>query len=350
MAAFQRVGASGWFILGREVSAFEAALARAWPVPHAVGCGNGLDAIEIGLTCLGLAPGTPVLTTPLSAFATTLAIVRAGGVPWFVDVDASGLIDLDLVEAALRAHRELRWLVPVHLYGHALDARRLAELKARFELRVLEDCAQSIGARSRGAPTGLVGQAAATSFYPTKNLGCLGDGGAVLTSASELAERARCLRDYGQKSKYEHALCGLNSRLDEVQAAVMRDAMLPRLAEWTERRRAVAARYRSEIEGTSLEIPPAPDGSESACHLFPVMVDDPDALIRHLAGLGIGGGRHYPGIIPDQAAMRGVEARVLGTLERARRFAEREVSLPIHPFLGDEHVAHVVAACQGFTP
>jgi dTDP-4-amino-4,6-dideoxygalactose transaminase len=221
-------------------------------------------------------------------------------------------------------------------------------MAARYELRMVEDCAQSIGARSRGAPTGLVGEIAATSFYPTKNLGCLGDGGAVLTSTSELAERARCLRDYGQTKKYEHALCGLNSRLDEVQAAVMRDAMLPRLAEWTERRRAIAARYRSEIANPALAIPPEPPGSESACHLFPVLVDDPEAFIRHLAGRGIGAGRHYPGTIPDQAALRGVEARVLGTLERARRFASREVSLPLHPFLGDEDVARVVAACRGF--
>jgi len=348
MAAFQRVGESGWFILGREVAAFEAALAQAWPVPHAVGCGNGLDAIEIGLTCLALPRGTPVLTTPLSAFATTLAIVRAGGVPWFVDVDESGLIDLDAVESALHAHPELRWLVPVHLYGHALDLRRLAELMARFELRVVEDCAQSIGARSRGTPTGRVGEIAATSFYPTKNLGCLGDGGALLTGSRELAERARCLRDYGQTRKYEHALCGLNSRLDEVQAAVMRDAMLPRLPEWTARRRAIAARYRQGIDGGALAIPPAPDGSESVAHLFPVLVDDPEEFIRHLAGRGVGGARHYPGLIPDQAALSGAEMRVLGTLERARRFAAREVSLPIHPFLADDGVERVVDACRSF--
>jgi dTDP-3-amino-3,4,6-trideoxy-alpha-D-glucose transaminase len=349
VGAFERVGASGWFILGKEVAAFESALERAWPVAHAVGCGNGLDAIEIGLRCLGLAPGTPVLTTPLSAFATTLAIVRAGGVPWFVELDASGLVDLDAVEAALRAHRELRWFVPVHLYGHALDAERLAGLVARYELCLLEDCAQSIGAQSRGTPTGRTGQVAATSFYPTKNLGCLGDGGALLTASAELAEKARCLRDYGQVKKYEHALCGLNSRLDEVQAAVMRDAMLPRLAEWTARRRAIAARYRSEIANRRVELPPVPDGSESAWHLFPVLVDDPDAFIRYLAGQGVAGARHYPGLIPDQAALRGARARVLGSLERSRRFAAREVSLPIHPFLDDEGVERVVAACRGFT-
>src|SRR5262245_19557592 len=349
MAAFQRVGESGWFILGREVAAFEAALAQAWPVPHAVGCGNGLDAIEIGLTCLALPRGTPVLTTPLSAFATTLAIVRAGGVPWFVDVDESGLIDLDAVESALHAHPELRWLVPVHLYGHALDLRRLAELMARFELRVVEDCAQSIGARSRGTPTGRVGEIAATSFYPTKNLGCLGDGGALLTGSAELANRARSLRDYGQTKKYEHALLGLNSRLDEVQAAVMRDALLPRVADWTARRRAIARRYRDGLRSSPVEVPPVPEGSDSACHLFPVLVDDPEGLLRHLGARGVGGARHYPICIPDQAAMRGVPSRTIGTLERARRFAAREVSLPIHPFLDDEGVDRVIEACRAFT-
>src|SRR6185503_19013807 len=164
LAAFERVGASGWFILGAEVAAFEKALAEAWPAAHAVGCGSGLDALEIGLRGLGLAPGTPVLTTPLSAFATTLAILRAGGVPWFVDVDASGSIDLEAAEAAFGANPGLRWFVPVHLYGHALDSRRLAHLVARFELRMVEDCAQSIGARSRGVPTGHTGECAATSF------------------------------------------------------------------------------------------------------------------------------------------------------------------------------------------
>jgi dTDP-3-amino-3,4,6-trideoxy-alpha-D-glucose transaminase len=350
VAAMRRVGASGWYVLGREVAAFERALAHAWPVPQVVGCGNGLDALEIALRALELPPGTPVLTTPLSAFATTLAILRAGGVPWFVDVDVSGLIDLSAAEEAFADHPELRWFVPVHLYGQALDARRLAGLIERFGLRVIEDCAQSIGARSRGEPTGRAGLAAATSFYPTKNLGCLGDGGAFLTDSPALAARARALRDYGQSAKYEHAERGLNSRLDELQAAILKDAFLPRLGEWNERRRALAARYRMGIGGGSVRVPPAPDGSDSCAHLFPVLVEEPSDFLRHLAEHGITAGRHYPIAIPDQPALCGVAQRVLGSLPRARGFAAREVSLPIHPFLSDAAAARVLAACRDYAP
>jgi len=348
LAAFRRVGASGWYVLGREVAAFEEALAEAWPAPQAVGCGNGLDALEIALRALDLAPGAPVLTTPLSAFATTLAIQRAGGVPWFVDVDDGGLIDLDAAEEAFRAHAELRAFVPVHLYGHALDARRLAELRARFGLLLVEDCAQSIGARSRGVPTGRAGAAAATSFYPTKNLGCLGDGGALLTDSPELARRARALRDYGQTAKYEHAERGLNSRLDELQAALLRSAFLPRLSGWSARRRALAARYRAGIRTPHVRVPPEPQGSEGCAHLFPVLVEDPAHFLAHLARHGIAGGRHYPRAIPDQPALRGARMRSLGALPRARRFAAQEVSLPIHPFLPDPDAARLVAACQEY--
>jgi dTDP-3-amino-3,4,6-trideoxy-alpha-D-glucose transaminase len=348
LAAVRRVGASGWYVLGREVAAFERALAAAWPVAHTVGCGNGLDALEIALRALELPPGTPVLTTPLSAFATTLAILRAGGVPWFVDVDESGLIDLEAAEEAFRDHPELRWFVPVHLYGHALDARRMRELVERFGLSLVEDCAQSIGAASRGEPTGLVGRAAATSFYPTKNLGCLGDGGALLTASSTLAARARALRDYGQSGKYEHAERGLNSRLDELQAALLADAFLPRLAAWNTRRRALAARYRQALGDRRVRVPPVPEGSDSCAHLFPVLVEDAPDFQRHLARRGITAGRHYPIAIPDQPALRGLSLRSFGSLERARRFAAREVSLPIHPFLADAAVARVIAACRDY--
>ncbi len=349
LAAVDRVGASGWLVLGREVEAFEAALAERWGLPHCVGCASGLDAIEIGLRCLGLAPGDRVLTTPLSAFATALAVIRAGGEPVFVDVDDSGLLDLDLAEKALEEHPEVRFLVPVHLYGHALPAGRLAALKRRFELRVVEDCAQAIGATSDGAPVGTVGGLAATSFYPTKNLGCLGDGGALLTASAEHDALARSLRDYGQRAKYEHDHLGLNSRLDEVQAAVLHDALLPALDAATARRREIAARYRAEIRNPALEIPPVPEGSASVWHLFPVIAPDRASFETHLDAAGVAAGRHYPHLIPDQEAMRGADpATLLSPLTRARAFAAREVSLPIHPHLDDAEVERVVAACNAW--
>jgi dTDP-3-amino-3,4,6-trideoxy-alpha-D-glucose transaminase len=350
LRAVDRVGESGWLILGSEVQAFEEALAVYWGIPHVVGCGNGLDAIEISLRCLGIQTGDVVLTTPLSAFATTLAIIRAGGVPWFVDVDESGLIDLDEVERVLGSHPEIRWLIPVHLYGHAVDLSRLERLRARFGVHIVEDCAQGVGARTHGEPIGTVGAIAATTIYPTKNLGCFGDGGAILTRDPALAASARSLRDYGQSSKYEHARLGLNSRLDELQAALMRDAILPRLRAMTERRVEIARRYRDEIRNPALRLPTPPFGSSSVWHLFPVLVEgDVKPFIDHLSTRGIATARHYPRLIPDQPALQArTDVRAVGDLETARGFAANEVSLPIHPLLTDEDVGRVIVGCREY--
>jgi dTDP-3-amino-3,4,6-trideoxy-alpha-D-glucose transaminase len=350
VAALERVGASGWLILGSEVKGFEAELARYWGVPEVVGCASGLDAIEIALRALGLAPGDKVLTTPLSAFATSLAIVRAGGVPVFVDVDAAGQLDLELAAQALRADPTIRFCLPVHLFGHALDARRLAELAA-LPVKLVEDCAQACGASSRGVPVGATGAAAATSFYPTKNLGAMGDGGALLTADAALAAEARSLRDYGQTAKYVHARLGMNSRLDELHAAILRSALLPRLPAHTRRRAEIAAAYRRGIAHRALALPPVPEGSQSVWHLFPVLVDGArDAFMAHLGSAGIGSGVHYPTLIPDQPAFSGVPHERKGSLERALRFAQSEVSLPIHPYLTDEQVERVIAACNSWKP
>ncbi len=351
-AAVRRVGESGWYVLGSEVSGFEQALAGAWGLSHAVGVANGLDAIEIGLRALGLQPGEKVLTTPLSAFATTLAILRAGGVPVFVDTDAHGLLDLNQAEEVL-ASGKIRFMVPVHLYGHSMSLDRLDALKAKYGLRIVEDCAQAIGARWNGCPVGTVGQVAATSFYPTKNLGAMGDGGALLTDDAGLYEKARCLRDYGQTEKYVHGELGLNSRLDELQAALLRSAMLPRLPEWTARRREIAARYRAEIANEAIDLPEAPTGSESVWHLFPILArDERDGLMAHLKAQDVLSAVHYPRLIPDQPALRsgGETPRVLGSLENARRFADFELSLPIHPYLTGEEIDRVIAACNSWKP
>jgi dTDP-3-amino-3,4,6-trideoxy-alpha-D-glucose transaminase len=352
LQAVERVGASGWYILGEEVRAFETALAEIWPVPRAVGVGSGLDALEIGLRALGVEPGAGVLTTPLSAFATTLAILRVGARPVFVDVDAAGLIDLARCRERLEKPRPPACLLPVHLYGHALDAEELRALQADFPIRVLEDCAQSNGASSHGFATGTVGHAAATSFYPTKNLGALGDGGAVLTADPVIAERAAVLRHYGQTAHYEYRLVGLNSRLDELHAAVLRTAMLPRLAGWNDRRRRIARRLRAEIEHPRIALPPVPDGSCSCWHLFPVLVAPElrESFQEHLRAMGIASGRHYPRLITEQPALRNAGAvEVAGTLANAQRFAAGEVSLPVHPFLDEEEVSRIVTACNSWS-
>jgi dTDP-3-amino-3,4,6-trideoxy-alpha-D-glucose transaminase len=349
LSAVDRVGASGWLVLGKEVEAFEADLARAWGLPHAVGCGNGLDALDIALRATGLEPGAKVLTTPLSAFATTLAILRAGGTPVFVDVDDDGLLDLELCERELAADPSLRTFVPVHLYGQPLDPARLAALKDRFGLTVIEDCAQAIGATSHGLAVGTVGDAACTSFYPTKNLGCMGDGGALLTKHPAIAARARALRDYGQTAKYVHTHLGMNSRLDELHAAILRSALLPRLAGFNARRSAIAEAYLARIRHPALRLPQPRSDVAPAWHLFPVRVaEDRDGFREHLRRLGVASAIHYPVLIPDQPAIASAGIDVRGELSRARQLAASEVSLPMHPYLTDEMVDSVVGACNGW--
>lgn len=352
LKAVDRVGKSGWLILGTEVQSFENDLADHWGLPFAMGCASGLDALEIGLRVIGLNPGDKVLTTPLSAFATTLAIIRAGGVPVFVDVDDSGLIDLALAEAALKADRSIKFMVPVHLYGHALDLAELARLKNSYGLKVVEDCAQAIGARSDGRPVGSVGEIAATSFYPTKNLGALGDGGALLTASPEIDRACRVLRDYGQSAKYVHTELGLNSRLDELHAAILKDALLPTLKSHTEKRRAIAQQYGNLIRNPKLEAPPRPNGSDSVWHLYPLIVDGNRAGFQnHLKINGVGSAVHYPRLISEQQALTKIlpqGAPVFGPLTKAAIFANQEVSIPIHPYLMDDEVSRVIQACNSW--
>ena len=355
LQAIDRVGESGWLVLGSEVEEFEQTLASYWKLDHCVGCASGLDALELGLRASGLEAGQKVLTTPLSAFATTLAITRAGGIPVFVDVDESGQIDLDLCESAFSEDSNLRYMIPVHLFGHANDLDRMASLRDRFSLTIVEDCAQAVGAKSRGTPVGQVGTYAATSFYPTKNLGCMGDGGAILTDDDQGAKRLRSLRDYGQSAKFEHSELGLNSRLDEIQAAILSHVLLPNLERETRRRAEIAARYCKELSNSHFEIAAIPDGSESVWHLFPILIladankrsKSRQSFREHLEKFGIQSGVHYPVAIPDQEALRDFGSEIcLTAIPETRRFSESEVSLPIHPLLSDDDVGRVVEACN----
>jgi dTDP-3-amino-3,4,6-trideoxy-alpha-D-glucose transaminase len=350
LEAVERVGQSGWLILGREVEAFEQALAAFWGMKHSIGVANGLDALEISFRCLGAKPGDRFLTTPLSAFATTLAILRVGGVPEFVDVDDSGLIDLKLVKARLADRtRPVRFLVPVHLFGHALPIAELESLKSDFGIEVVEDCAQAIGATSAGRPVGAASRCCATSFYPTKNLGAFGDAGAILTNDEALRDQARCLRDYGQSEKYVHTSLGLNSRLDELHAAILRSVQLPALAAQTERRGAIARGYRETIKNMKLKLPAVPPLSGSVWHLFPVLVSgDRERFREHLKDRGVASGVHYPRLISAQPALRdaGQPLAPAGTVPCADSFADTEVSLPLHPYLTEHDCARVVDACN----
>lgn len=352
MAAVASVGASGWWILGPQVSAFEKELGRHCRLPHAVGCANGMDAIEIALRAAGIAPGSKVLTTPLSAFATTLAILRAGAEPVFADVDEHGLLDPQAAEAALAAYPEIRALLPVHLFGHLADTPRFAEMARKAGAVLIEDAAQAIGATRNGVSTGEFGLATCLSFYPTKNLGAMGDGGALVTGDEGIRRRAMTLRNYGQSEKYIHTELGMNSRLDELQAAVLKDAFLPKLTRWTDERRTIARTYLDKISSAHVTCVPGPDPVGSVWHLFPVLVaaSRRTAFADYLQSKGVQANLHYPVVIPDQEAItRRGSPTVHGSLDRARKFATCEVSLPIHPYLTDGEVAYVVDVVNGWT-
>ena len=347
---FVSVGESGWYILGERVAEFEAALANCWGAEHAVGVASGLDALEIALTVAGCRRGDKVLTTPLSAFATTLSVLKLGAVPVFVDTDAYGLIDLTLCRATLQARPDIRFMVPVHLFGNALDLLELRRIRDEFGVEIIEDCAQSIQATFDGQPTGSVGRLAATSFYPTKNLGAMGDGGAILSSDLELCTAARALRDYGQTAKYQHDRVGYNSRLDELQAALLGAVYLPELQKWTARRREIASRYLTRITNPAIRCLGSPSKSLSNWHLFPVLVD-PERKQRFMAYLtanSVGCGEHYPALIPCQRALANQQFEVVGECEQAGRICASEVSLPIHPYLTDDEVEQVIDACNAW--
>ena len=352
LAAMEEVGSSGHYILGNQLRVFEERLASAWGLPHAVGVGSGLDAIEISLRMLGCARGDRVLTTPVSAFATTLAIVKLGAIPVFVDTDAQGLIDLPRCADLLRRRPDIRFFVPVHLYGHVLPISELRRIRDEFGLMMVEDCAQSCGALSFSEPSGSAGQLAATSFYPTKNLGAMGDGGAILTGDRALDAKARALRDYGQTAKYGHEHVGYNSRLDELQAAYLNQACLPRLEQWTARRRAIANSYLDGIRNAGVRTFVAPEGSLANWHLFPVFVAPAlrEGFVGHLRSEGVVTGVHYPAPIPDQPALANVSLELAGECANARTVCRSETSLPIHPYLTEEEVARVIQAVNAWRP
>ena len=346
----EAVGASGWYILGQAVQSFERSLAAYWRLPHAIGVASGLDAIEISLRALGCGPGDFVLTSPISAFATPLAIIKTGAIPVFADCGPYGLIDLEECRQVLENRSEIRFMAPVHLFGHSLDLDKLAALRDRFQLGIVEDCAQSIGAQWNGLPTGSVGQFAATSFYPTKNLGALGDGGAVLTQTEQNAALIRSYRDYGQSSKYIHDVIGYNSRLDELQAAILNNVFLPRLEGWLSTRRQIARTYLSGISSPALTPAGSPEGSHSGWHLFPVLVETnrKAEALSYFKNKGIAVAEHYPRALVEQPALAHLKGQLGSRCQSAVEFCAREISLPIHPYLTEEEVADVIQACNAW--
>lgn len=342
-AAIRRVLDRGWFILGPEVEAFEREFAGACGAPFAVGVGTGTDAIALTLRALSIGPGDEVVTTPLSAAFSALAIMMAGARPVFADIDQDRLtLSPSAVERAIGARTKA--ILPVHLYGQPADLPALADLARRHGLALVEDCCQAHLATCAGRPVGTFGVAGVFSFYPTKNLGALGDGGAVITADAALADRIRRLRNGGQTERYAHIEPGVNSRLDELQAAVLR-ARLTFLRGWTERRRALARLYRRELAAAGVRVPPELDPGH-VYHLFPVRAADRAGLMAYLASAGIDTLVHYPAPItrqPALAAARPADCPV------ADAVCADVLSLPLHPGLSDSQVVEVATAVTGFT-
>jgi dTDP-4-amino-4,6-dideoxygalactose transaminase len=337
---------SGWFILGPEVEAFERECAAAFGARQAVAVANGTEALQRALTVKGVGPGDEVVTTSVSAAFTALAILATGARPVFVDVDP-GTLNLDPKAAARAVTGRTRAIVPVHLYGHPADMDPLLDLARDRGLAVVEDACQAHGARYRDRPVGTLAGASglgALSFYPTKNLGGLGDGGAVLANDAEVAARLRQLRNGGQGDRYRHERPGINSRLDELQAAILRVG-LRHLPAWTERRRTIAARYREGLGDAGLDLPRDRPYAHAVCHLFVVRHPRRDALAEALRARGVGTLIHYPIPLHLQPAFASLGGRP-GDLPAAEKAAGEILSLPLYPELTDAQVDAVVAAVR----
>jgi dTDP-4-amino-4,6-dideoxygalactose transaminase len=335
--AFEGVLAKSAFVLGEEVERFEGEFAAVCGARHCVGVASGTAGLGIALIAAGLCPGDEVIIPAHTYVATAVAVRHAGGVPVFCDVERdTGLIDVDAVRACLSARTAA--IVPVHLYGQTCDMDRLGRLARQHGLLLIEDAAQAHGASWGAARAGTLGDAAAFSFYPSKNLGALGDGGAICTGDAALAACARRLRDLGQRRKGEHVEVGFNERLDALQAALLR-VKLPHLEAWNRARREHAARYRTLLPESVRPLREQP-GGVCVYHLFPVRVTERDRFRAELRARGVATGLHYTPTVPDLPPFAEA-SRTVGEVPEARRWAAEEVSLPMFPQLTAEEVERV---------
>ncbi len=342
-AAFERVLQSGWFILGEELSCFEAEYAAWCGAAHAVGVANGLEALSLSLRAMDIGPGDEVIVPSNTYIATWLAVTHVGATPVPVEPDPA-TCNIDPARIAAAVTPRTRAVMPVHLYGQPADMDAILEVAARHGLRVIEDGAQAHGAACRGRRLGAHGDAVAWSFYPGKNLGALGDGGAITTDDAALAARLRALRNYGSQRKYHNDEIGFNSRLDELQAALLR-AKLPALDAENAHRGRIAARYLQGLQGLDLVLPQVPDWAAPVWHLFVVRHPQRDALAARLAARGIGTVIHYPVPPHLQPAYAGL-GLAAGSLPLAERLHAEVLSLPIGPTQTHEQTDAVIAALR----
>jgi dTDP-4-amino-4,6-dideoxygalactose transaminase len=353
-AAVARVAGSGSYILGREVQAFEEEFAAYLGAPFAIGVGSGTEALHLALVASGVGQGDAVFTVSHTAVATVAAVELAGGIPILVDIDpGSYTMSPRSLDEAIRALRSRggatpRAVVPVHLYGHPADLVSIDEVARRHGLTVIEDCAQAHGARLDGRRVGTLGRAAAFSFYPTKNLGALGDGGMVVTGDPKVAHRARLVRQYGWEKRYVSSIPGWNTRLDEIQAGVLR-VKLKRLDGANARRQDVADVYARRLAGTGLALPQGRSGAQPAWHQYVVRAGGRDPLREALIARGIGTQVHYPLAVHQQPAYRDRLPRVV-SLAVTEAVVPEILSLPMFPEMTDEQVEAVCQAVREVLP
>ena len=341
--AISRVLHSGWYIGGPEVDAFEAELALYCEANHAIGVANGLDALHLALLAMNVGPGDEVIVPSNTYIATWLAVSQCGATPVPVEpVEATFNIDPDRIEAAITPRTKV--ILPVHLYGQPADLDPILAIARKHGLRVLEDGAQAHGARYKGQHLGAHGDAVAWSFYPGKNLGAMGDGGAVTTNDPDIADRIRVLRNYGSRVKYVNEVKGFNSRLDPIQAAVLR-VKLRHLDEWNGRRKVIAQQYISGLASTALVLPHVPEWAEPVWHLFVVRHAQRDALAQRLMGAGVGSLIHYP--LPPHRQAAYEDARFAAeAFPLATKMATEVLSLPIGPHLPAASIEPICRVCH----
>jgi dTDP-4-amino-4,6-dideoxygalactose transaminase len=331
----------GQFILGQQVASFEQAFAAFTGAAHCIGVGNGTEALHLALRALGVGPGHEVITAANSFVATALAIAYTGAAPVLVDVDPHNyLINVELIERAITPRTKA--IVPVHLYGQPADMPAILDVAAKHDLRVVSDACQAHGARIGHEPIASFGDAACFSFYPSKNLGACGDGGAVVTRSDKLAERVRMLRNYGQQAKNDYRMLGYNSRLDTLQAAIL-NVKLPYLAAWNESRRQAAERYRAVLQDSDLVLPAERPGVTHVYHLFVIQHASRDELLGQLHDAGIQCGIHYPAPIHELPPFRSARTVPTGAPVSAA-LARRILSLPMYPDIPQEAIERVAQA------
>jgi len=347
-----KVVESQYFILSEEVSSLEKEIAAYVGVPHAAGVASGTDALVLALRAAGVGEGDMVITTPFTFFATAESISVLGARPVFADIDPEtynidpARVEELLVEAGGEERERIKAIVPVHLYGQCADMESIMSMAGRRGLKVIEDCAQAIGAARNGRQAGSFGAAGAMSFFPSKNLGGFGDGGMVVSSDQNLVDHVKRLRVHGSREQYIHEEIGYNSRLDSLQAAILR-VKFRKLDEWFDARRALASRYDEAFAPLGIQVPKVAEGNTHTYHQYTIALDDREGLKRHLASKGISARVYYPVPLHLQPCYRDLRYSI-GDFPEAEKTAERVISLPVYPELSEREVDYIIGAVKEF--